>query len=74
MSTSPVPLCLFLALNKLNKLSSLHWFLALNKLNKHKRTFNIAFIKSCPLASNHAIKKVDLSFAGFRCPDVVKLN
>lgn len=44
-----------------------------NKTNR-KRIFNIAFINSCPLAGNHAQKKVDLSFAKCGCSTTVKLN
>ena len=40
----------------------------------HKRTFNIAFINSCPFAGNHAQEEADLSFAGCGCPAAVKLN
>lgn len=46
----------------------------LTKNNKRKQDFNITFINSCPLAGNHDQKEVNLSFAGCKCPDAVKLN
>ena len=62
-STSPVKtLCLFLPLGLLP-----------NKTDCNQ-TFNIAFINSCPLASNHTWKEVDLSFAKCICLDAIKLN
>ena len=39
-----------------------------------KRTFDITFINSCPLASNYAQEKIDLSFAECNYPAVVKPN
>ena len=47
--------------------------LLLDKTNR-KRTLDIAFINSRPLAGNHAWEEVDLSFAECGCLAVVKLN
>lgn len=44
-----------------------------NKTDR-KRTFDIAFINSRPLAGNHAREEVDLSFAECGYPAAVKLN
>ena len=74
MSVSPVkPLCPFPALGALNLDNNNGLYNSTNK-NKCKQGFNTAFIKSCPLASNHDQEELDLSFAGYRCPAVVKLN
>lgn len=47
--------------------------LLLNKTN-HKQTFEIAFINSRLLASNHAQVKVDLSFTKYSCSAAMWLN
>lgn len=41
---------------------------------KCKQTFDTVFITTCPLASNHAQKEVDLRFAKCGCFAAVKLN
>lgn len=46
-----------------------------NRINNNKRKwgFNTAFINSYPLVGNHN-QELNLSFVGFGCPDIVKLN
>lgn len=62
-STSPTePLYLFLTSNPLSKKS------------ERKQPFDMIFINSRPLASNHTAKEVDLSFREYGCPVAVKLN
>ena len=55
----------------------LHLFPTLSPLsekNEHKRLFDITFINSRPLAKNHAVQEVDLSFGEYGCPAPVKFN
>ena len=46
----------------------------LPKKSNCKWLFDIAFINSCPLATNHVTKEVDLSFGEYGCFVPVKLN
>ena len=74
VSISPTKsLCLFRALGVYNPDNDNGLYNPTNN-NKYKWGFNTIFINSCPLASNHDQKEVDLSFAGCECPAIVKLN
>lgn len=46
----------------------------LSEKSERKRLFDMVFINSRPLASNHTIKEICLSFGEYRCPSSVKLN
>lgn len=48
--------------------------LDLNNNNKCKQIFDIVFINSHLLVSNHIIKQVDMSFVIYRYPAIIKLN
>lgn len=74
MSTSSTkPLCLFSALGTYNPDNNNSFYNPTNT-NKCKRDFDITFINSRLLASNHDQKEVDLSFAGCGYPNSVKFN
>lgn len=74
MSTSSAKcFCPFLALSMYNPDDNNNLYNSTNS-NKCKQDFNMMFINSRLLASNHDQREVDLSIASCRYPTIVKLN
>ena len=73
LSSPAKPLRLFLAFDTYNPDDNNGSYNSTNN-NERKRGFNTTFINSRPLAGNHDQEEIDLSFAGCRYLDTVKLN